>query len=361
MDKRKARKYGKVSRGLSIFLRETLVLIAIIAAVVSSVPEVAYARPITDEDFTGSVSIYSSSNTLILTNQSLANLASDSSTNSQSMLEGSMTQNITISGLKVGYTYSGDVWKRVRLRATIPSGSVGSTPQVYFNVNTHIPGISLAFTRVANLGNNEVDYDVRVQFNNWYNDIGSAVYLSWSTTLRQVFYRTDGAAMGLIEYIFSDSSDWAGSAYQRIPSGDYDTTDNLLTDQISQSQTNTANIINNQAELSQNQINNDNANTEKLANGFDKSGFDSSQQALDNNVNSYAEQEEQLIDDSAGKVSAFTDTAMNTNSLIPFVSTIAMVSTWYTQIFNSFGSLNIVLVAGLAMGIAAIIIGLEKR
>lgn len=100
---------------------------------------------------------------------------------------------------------------------------------------------------------------------------------------------------------------------------------------------------------------------EDLKNGFKDDTYTSNVSNAGNTVDNYISLESDLMQSQNQALSDYVDSAFNANTMSPYVNAIAMVSTWYTWIWNAFGEFNVGFVVALAVGVACLIIGIRKR
>lgn len=112
--------------------------------------------------------------------------------------------------------------------------------------------------------------------------------------------------------------------------------------------------------ISQAQIANNNANTDRLANGYDDSAVNDVAASQAAQLDSYQGQQDAAFTSSYDKVNVFTDTAFSTATLSGMASSFAFVGVLFNLLWSGFGDFNVILVLMLSIGVAGYILHLRR-
>lgn len=128
------------------------------------------------------------------------------------------------------------------------------------------------------------------------------------------------------------------------------------TEQLEADRTNTEDIIAVEESNTTNIINNNNANTDKLAYGYDSSAQDQKNDQLGNKLNEYDSAESEIFDSVSGNISDFNmdDYKIEDSSLL---AGIVWVSDFMQQLFVSMGLFNLPVTISLVLIFVVIMIG----
>lgn len=100
---------------------------------------------------------------------------------------------------------------------------------------------------------------------------------------------------------------------------------------------------------------------EDLKSGFEDNSYNNQVSSASDAVDDYLVSESDLLDSQKSQINDYVDSSFNVNSLSPFLPSIVAVSTWFSQIWVSFGNLNTAFVVILSLGFASFLIGLTRR
>lgn len=94
--------------------------------------------------------------------------------------------------------------------------------------------------------------------------------------------------------------------------------------------------------------------------GFQDDAYNGAVSSAGGTVNDYVAAEGELMDSQHQQINDYADQNFNTGLIANYTTAIASVSTWYTQIWMSFGDFKTVFTVILSLGIAAALIGLKR-
>lgn len=146
------------------------------------------------------------------------------------------------------------------------------------------------------------------------------------------------------------SSDWYGDLYDYPTDAIIDSDGTLIKNQTEQQQ-----------QIAEQQESAAQERQEEIVGGFSDDGYDNNVSGANDEVNNYLDAESNLVSDQMGNVNSYIDDNFDTGLLTNYAPAIASVSTWYSQIWGSFGNLSTVFVVVLALGLASMIIGIKGR
>lgn len=327
----------------------------------------ALARPITDEDFTGSVTVHGEG-WIYLDNVSLGNISPGSSTySSYGKVSGSNNYFVRFNGLEVGRTYSGYVTISMTLEQEYPH-TTGNVTWSNYSVSAREvsdwDGISMSvFTFMTQSASNKTSTKgyINIYFNNWYNDIGTTFDYGFVLDVEHAFYTNDGS-LAYGEYLYANGGvDWAGTLFQRLPEGGSQLELDAIQDQSAMQQQISQQQMQQHQQIANQQSQQSAQQHEDLKSGFTDDTYNSHVSSAGSQIDSYISQESALMDQQQNRVQDFAADNFNTGLINAYMPAIAAVSGWYTQLWNAFGQFNGAFVAILSLGVAALIIGLRRR
>ena len=115
-------------------------------------------------------------------------------------------------------------------------------------------------------------------------------------------------------------------------------------------------IVNSITDNISDQMENDDANTDTIVNGYDGSGIDSDNNRLNNSINEYEDAESAVLD----KVNEELGNFEFQNSFQGYVNSIAVISSFLQRLYDNSGAFKDVINIGFFLSIASIVIGMYR-